>query len=726
MRFFVGLLLGVAGHAVAASGPGLPTVSFEPSNDGGAWLLANLDKIVVNEAFSEARDEDGMTLIPPTLYEFASTFAQDLAEVLKHDAGVEVSSSPTPGQVYLTIDADIPFLDAAGRQTSEGYLLEATEDGITITGASPLGVWWGTRTLIQQLVLNDGAISHGSIKDSPGWGERGMMLDVARHWYPPEFLVEMCSYMSFFKQNVFHIHLSDNLYNNVAIYSYERQMSLYSAFRLLSDNPELDGLATRKNESYTRQVWDDMQSKCAARGVTLLPEIEAPGHALPITQWRPEIGLTTDYSLLNISHPDTIPTMKTIWKTFLPWFKSKTVHIGADEYRDPSLDDLALAGEYTHFCNELSEFITEESGKHVRLWGTFPPSKDGDVSRNVSVQHWAVFEATAVEDWLNNGYRLLNSWDAVYVVGKWNLWYGPEISLDFLFHGAPGGKPFSPHIFDSRNETANAPRNHEAIFGHIAPLWNDYGPNATTVLEAYYAWRDAIPVLADQQWGGEATEEDYARMFPVLHAKAPAQNLDRKVETKTATIMDLDFAKGRVCGGRFQDMSGNDYHINTNCANSAEGLIVEPGCEAATPLESKGRNYTLSFGIKPLSDSKGPIFTGKDSALWYGNGTVDRVMMFSGESVYALNYTFPVGEWTQATLRAEGKRTYLDVEGGDSMEFLTIIGWNGNRFVWEKMAFEAPIAKIGGGGFEGIISGMKLTDTDLVEAAETRRSRLAL
>lgn len=164
-------------------------------------------------------------------------------------------------------------------------------------------------------------------------------LDVARHWFPPEFLVEMCSYVSFFKQNTFHVHLSDNLYNNAAIYSYERQMELYAAFRLLSDDPSVEGLNKRHNESYTREVWDDIQSKCAARGVTLLPEIEAPGHALVISQWKPEIGMSSDYSLLNISQPDTLPTVKQIWKVFLPWFQSKVVHIGADEYRDNSLDE---------------------------------------------------------------------------------------------------------------------------------------------------------------------------------------------------------------------------------------------------------------------------------------------------------------------------------------------------------------------------------------------------
>jgi hexosaminidase len=147
----------------------------------------------------------------------------------------------------------------------------------------------------------------------------------------------MCAYLSFFKQNTFHLHISDNLYNNVGIYSEERSLSLYAAFRLLSDDAAVAGLNKRTNESYTREDFDYIQYECAARGVTIIPEIEAPGHALVITQWKPELGLSDDLSLLNISNPDTIPTMESIWETFLPWFHSKVVHIGADEYVDASL-----------------------------------------------------------------------------------------------------------------------------------------------------------------------------------------------------------------------------------------------------------------------------------------------------------------------------------------------------------------------------------------------------
>lgn len=132
------------------------------------------------------------------------------------------------------------------------------------------------------------------------------------------------------------MHLSDNLYNNPN-YTYEQQMELYARFRLWSDDPRVAGLNKYANESYTREDFDRIQSACAARGVTVIPEIESPGHALVISQWKPELGLEGSLDQLNISYPTTIPTVQTIWDVFAPWFKSKVFEIGADEYSDESL-----------------------------------------------------------------------------------------------------------------------------------------------------------------------------------------------------------------------------------------------------------------------------------------------------------------------------------------------------------------------------------------------------
>ena len=138
-----------------------------------------------------------------------------------------------------------------------------------------------------------------------------MMLDAGRHFYPKEFLGEMCAYMSFFKQNTFHLHVTDNLNSKVGN-SLARTYKLGAWFRLWSDNKDLDGLATMRNELYTCEEFDEIQKTYTTHSVTILPEIEAPGHALHIVQWRPQIGFDTDLTLLNISHPDMIPTMKLI------------------------------------------------------------------------------------------------------------------------------------------------------------------------------------------------------------------------------------------------------------------------------------------------------------------------------------------------------------------------------------------------------------------------------
>lgn len=109
-----------------------------------------------------------------------------------------------------------------------------------------------------------------------------LKLDAARIFYPVEFLTEMCSYM-FFKQNEFHIHLSDNLFKNYQTQSPDEAFrTLYAGFRLWSNDSQFQGIVALRNESYSREEFDMVQRQCARRGVTVIPEIEAPAHALSI------------------------------------------------------------------------------------------------------------------------------------------------------------------------------------------------------------------------------------------------------------------------------------------------------------------------------------------------------------------------------------------------------------------------------------------------------------
>ena len=148
---------------------------FTPSSES-TFDLSRLHAIVVDVRHASARDEDGLTTIPPSLMEFAETFREDLAGIGIHSA-VVLGKEAIDGSLFLTLDQDASqFRNAAGKTTSEGYELSVSSNGVVISGASPLGAWWGTRTVMQQAVLNDKKIKHGKGVDAPGWPERGMMV----------------------------------------------------------------------------------------------------------------------------------------------------------------------------------------------------------------------------------------------------------------------------------------------------------------------------------------------------------------------------------------------------------------------------------------------------------------------------------------------------------------------------------------------------------------------
>jgi hexosaminidase len=521
----------------------------------------------------------------------------------------------------------------------------------------------------------------------------------------------MCSYLSFFKQNTFHIHLSDNLNVNVNL-SAERKAELFSAFRLNTGDARLDGLNQRLNESYTRAEFEEIQQSCASRGVTIVPEIEAPGHALVITHWKPQLALdpTGDTSLLNISHPETIPTMQTIWDVTIPWFHSKTVHLGADEYSSDAIS------EYNRYVNTMHSYIGEKYSKNVRIWGTFPPNSIPDetnVNTNVSIQHWEFYEGNPYQQYIKGGYNVINSDDAMYMVGKWSGSYPQQLNITRIFHGAPDGGPYAPYIFDTKNSSNNPARDNPNVLGQMPALWNDFGPNSTAVYEAYYSYRDGLPALGDKQWGGDLLMSEYYSIFETLHAAIPAQNLDLSIPSKTSTILSYDFTSANR--GHVSDKSGNGYDgaISGQSSTSQNGLKLETGVAVHTPLTSKGRNYTLSFRLKPLSNAPGPLFSGPTTALLSGNGTMPNVTFVTGGNAYVLNYTLPMNVWSDVKVIGLSNATYFSVtEQGkkeEVHEFTATIGTVSSAYVWNNpMGLEAPLQTIGGGNFEGYISQVEL------------------
>ncbi|GJJ08838.1 hypothetical protein Clacol_003057 [Clathrus columnatus] len=599
--------------------PLIPAVhSFSPSTNDNDFHLASRFRIVVDASQASARSENDTTLIPPTLRGFGETFLSDLQELFDSNVNIEEidlppNFVPENGDIILTLlpsSIAQTYTLAKGTPTVEGYEMVVTSSSVKISGSGPKGAFWATRTLLQGLILANKTFPSGTIKDQPDWSTRGFMLDVGRKFYPIEYLTEMCAYASFFKTSEFHVHLSDNISPN-------GDFNAYARFRLRS---EFEGLTPHENETYSQEEFETFQQSCALRGVTVyhslqmarqvIPELEAPGHALVINQWKPELALSTDITLLNLSYPDTLPTIKTIWEEFLPWMHTKQVSIGADEY------DMNLADNYNEYVDTMDALIGQ-AGKTIRIWGTNEPSNKTSVNKNVIIQHWEFFEDDPFQ-LIQQGYRVINRAGPILRCSMKRVSGMVRMQIQVEF-GIP-------------------PSSTEAT-------WNDNGPTASTPLEAFYAIKRGLPITVSAGWQAGSssrpnhlTEEQYNLGFPILQAFIPGQNLDRRVPSKTPLIVSYDFSNPGQTKNVILDKSGNGY----------DGRVVQQGI-IETSLTSKGLNYTvlLQLQILPSLVQEGNILTGPDDTFGIiQNGEGDLTFAFNSTNItYPFpNYTLQLGE----------------------------------------------------------------------------------
>ncbi|THH14356.1 hypothetical protein EW146_g5966 [Bondarzewia mesenterica] len=621
--------------------------NFAASSSLDSFELPPHLSIVVDKHVASRFDCDGMTLISPTLLAFAHTFASDVQELFP-DVKADVSEGTVDSKANV-------FLSISSEDQTVNFTLAKD---VKISGSGARGVFWGTRTLLQGLLLNERKLPSGVVEDRPDWETRGFMLDVGRQWYPISFLTDLCSYASWFKTSEFvrHVHLSDNL--GVGDTAYAR-------FRLRPTSPNFDGLTPHLNETYSREEFADFQSRCAARGVTVIPEIESPGHALVITQWKPELALLGDPTLINLTVPDAIPTIKSIWK--------EQVSIGADEYSS------TLANEYNNFVDEM----------------VFPVDRE-------------FFEDDPYE-LIRSGYNVINSDDAFqYIVMKYSGSYPQRLNQTRLWDGANVNTAgiWDPHIFDrgiisdflAVDHAPYLTLEEPLLQGAIMAIWNDHGTTASTFLEAFYALKEGLPVIISASWQAASrprhlTQDQFDSSYPALEAAAPGQNLDRRVPSKGNTVVAYDFVHGT--SDVVTDKSGNGY----------DGMLL--GGFVSTPLGSKGHNYTLLIELDS-SYTPSTLLSGPDDSFGFtasGNGTT---LSFTTSNITfpLFNFTFPAhapSSRRQIVITGTELFTSAFVDGAHVGDFLTYID---ETAVTASMSFVAPVQHIAIG--EGSVSRLVL------------------
>ena len=294
-----------------------------------------------------------------------------LAVPLRAASGLPLPVSPEPAADHAPHAITIRLAAHSDSREPEGYRLSVTERGVTLSAPAPAGLLYGLETLRQLLPpeLERGVRSAPplpvrwvlpavEIEDAPRFRYRGLLLDVARWYYPPEFIEKVIDLLALYKLNVLHLHLTDDQGWRLEIKKYPR-LTQVGAWRKetivgLNFDPYV-GDGTPHGGFYTQEQMRDLVAYAAARHVTIMPEIEMPGHARAALAAYPELsctGKTFEVSTRWGVHDDifcpseqTFAFLQDVLLEVMQLFPSKYIHIGGDEVPKKQWEDSPVAQE---------------------------------------------------------------------------------------------------------------------------------------------------------------------------------------------------------------------------------------------------------------------------------------------------------------------------------------------------------------------------------------------
>lgn len=272
-------------------------------------------------------------------------------------------------------------------------------------------MFYGIQTFIQLTPLRGTKIPFVEIKDNPRFAYRGLHLDVCRHMFPVEFVKKYIDLMAKHKFNRFHWHLTDDQGWRMEIKKYPKLQQI-AAYR----NGTVIGHAGNSNTYdsiryggyYTQEEVKEVIAYAAARYVTIIPEIEMPGHAVAAIAAYPELGCKGDQiqtertfgvfdPIFCAGQESTFTFLEDVLTEVMGLFPGQYIHIGGDEapktrwkecpHCQKRIKDNNLKDEHelqSYFINRIERFVNGK-GKQIIGWDEI---LEGGLAPNATVMSW--------------------------------------------------------------------------------------------------------------------------------------------------------------------------------------------------------------------------------------------------------------------------------------------------------------------------------------------------
>ena len=340
--------------------------------------------------------------------------AQFLADYIKEVAGIAPQIKSAEEDVKRSISLKI----SNDFDKDEAYNLIVTHEKVLVEGSSAKGVFYGVQTLKQLLALqaeeegetSEKGIPSVNISDAPAFDYRGMHLDVARHMFPVDFIKKYIDLIAMHKMNTFHWHLTEDQGWRIEIKQYPKLTEIGSVRKETVIEKNFDpykGDGKEYGGYYTQEEVKDIVAYAAERHVTIIPEIELPGHSRAVLAAYPELGNGTGpyevatkwgvFKEILAPKEETFEFLENVLTEVMELFPSEYIHIGGDEAPKTEWEQSAQAQEVikreglkdehelqSYFIQRIEKFLNK-NGRQIIGWDEI---LEGGLAPNATVMSW--------------------------------------------------------------------------------------------------------------------------------------------------------------------------------------------------------------------------------------------------------------------------------------------------------------------------------------------------
>jgi hexosaminidase len=434
----------------------------------------------------------------------AAAVAEQLAGQLRRSTGYRLPVVSARGDIALSLTRRVDL-------GTEGYRLDVTDDHVTITADQPAGLFYGVQTLRQLLPAAADAPTHqpgpwfvpgGHIVDQPRFAYRGAMLDVSRHFFPMSVVEHYIDEISLYKINYLHLHLSDDQGWRIAINGWP-DLTTYGG------STEVGAGA---GGYYTQARYEQLVAYARARFVTIVPEIDGPGHTnaalasyaqLNCDGVAPPLYTGTDvgFSSLCVDKDLTYTFEQAVLGQLAALTPGPYLHVGGDEAQSTT------AADYATFENRLLPLVARD---HKIAIGWHDILRI-DPSTSVVGEYWGTdtTDPTTAAAAARGNKVILSPATRTYLDQK----YTPDTVL---------GQNWAAYIevrdaYDWNPGAYLTGVGESSVLGVEAPLWSE---TLVTTADIEYMAFPRLPAIAELGWSPESTH-DWSSFRVRLGAQGP-------------------------------------------------------------------------------------------------------------------------------------------------------------------------------------------------------------